>query len=339
MATITTKDGLALKVYAETLAAFERKNVFMELITKQTISSGKSAQFIINGRGEEAPITLATGLPSQTADNNQGPGGADLTTGIINTHAIGGNQRDGSSQMVVTERTILTERPIFVRKQLDNYEEKMAHYNIRSMITGQNGSSMANFLDKRILVELDLAAGAAATATQYAYGSVFDTDITLSSKTAEEKGNAHLEALFAGLAILDGKDQIGEQRYYVTNNTNYYNLLLSQKAINRDFNAGDNGSISTGNVFRIGDTIILRSNNMKDVLAPTVLAVTGQGDELAGYLFTKDVVGMVELMGLATKEWFDDDYDETVMKAQLAAGFDVLNPGSLVAITTGTVVS
>jgi len=338
MATITTKSGLALTVYAETLASFERKNIFMELITKQTIQNGKSAQFIVNGRGEEAPIVLATGLPSQTADNNQGPGGADLTVGIINTHAIGGNQRDGASQMVVTERTILTERPIFVRKQLDNYEEKMAHYNIRSMVTGQNGSSMANFVDKRVLVELDLATTESATDTQYASGAVFETLITTGT-SGEAKGDAIVDAIFAGLSILDGKDQIGEQRYFVTNNTNYYNLLLSQKAVNRDFNAGDNGSISTGEVFRIGDTIILRSNNLSDVLAPNAIGVTGQGDTLAGYLFTRDVIGMVELMGLQTKEWFDDDYDETVMKAQLAMGVDTLNPGSLVTITAGTVVS
>ena len=324
MATITTKSGLALKVYAETLAAFERKNIFMELITKQTIENGKSAQFIINGRGTENAINATTGLPE--------------TTGIVNTHAIGGNQRDGSSQMVVTERTILTERPIFVRKQLDNYEEKMAHYNIRSMITGQNGSTMANFLDKRVLVELDLATTAIATDTQYASGAVFNTLITTGA-TSEAKGDAIVDAIFAGAAILDGKDQIGEERYFVTNNTNYYNLLLSQKAVNRDFNAGDNGSIADGNVFRIGDVTILRSNNLADALAPNAIAVSGQGDTLAGYMFTRDVIGMVELMGLTTKEWFDDDYDETVMKAQLAMGCDVLNPGSLVAITAGTVVA
>ena len=324
MATITTKSGLALKIYAETLASFERKNIFMELITKQTIQNGKSAQFIVNGRGTENAINATTGLPE--------------TTGVINTHTLGGNQRDGSSQMVVTERTILTERPIFVRKQLDNYEEKMAHYNIRSMITGQNGSSMANFLDKRVLVELDLATTAVATDTQYASGAVFNTLITTGT-TSEAKGDAIVDAIFAGLSILDGKDQIGEQRYFVTSNTHYYNLLLSQKAINRDFNAGDNGSIADGNVFRIGDTIILRSNNLADALAPNAIAVSGQGNTLAGYLFTRDVIGMVELMGLQTKEWFDDDYDETVMKAQLAMGCDVLNPGSLVAITAGTVVA
>lgn len=328
MATITTKSGLALKVYAETLASFERKNIFMELITKQTIQNGKSAQFIINGRGAESTLDATTGLPSGTAG---------VAGGEVQTHALGGNQRDGASQMVVTERTILTERPIFVRKQLDNYEEKMAHYNIRSMITGQNGSTMANFLDRRVLVELDLATTVVATDTQYASGAVFNTLITTGS-TNEAKGDALVDALFAGLSILDGKDQVGEQRYFVTNNTNYYNLLLSQKAVNRDFNAGDNGSISTGEVFRIGDTIILRSNNLSDALATNAVAVSGQGNTLAGYLFTRDVIGMVELMGLTTKEWFDDDYDETVMKAQLAMGVDTLNAGSLVAITAGTVV-
>ena len=328
MATITTKSGLALVVYAETLAAFERKNIFMELITKQTIQSGKSAQFIVNGRGAEASIDPATGLPNGTAA---------AAGGEVQTHAIGANQRDSASQMVVTERTILTERPIFVRKQLDNYEEKMAHYNIRSMITGQNGSTLSNFLDRRVLVEIDLATTAIATTTQYASGAVFETLITTGT-TAEAKGDAILEAIFAGCSILDGKDQIGEERYFVTNNTNYYNLLLSQKAVNRDFNAGDNGSIADGNVFRIGDVTILRSNNLSDALAPNAIAVSGQGDTLAGYLFTRDVIGMVELMGLATKEWFDDDFDETVMKAQLAMGVDVLNPGSLVAITAGTVV-
>ena len=210
MATITTKSALALTVYAETLASFERKNIFMELITKQTITSGKSAQFIVNGRGAEATIDPATGLPSGTAG---------VAGGEVQTHTLGANQRDGASQMVVTERTILTERPIFVRKQLDNYEEKMAHYNIRSMITGQNGSTMANFVDRRVLVELDLATTATATDTQYASGAVFNTLITTGA-TAEAKGDAIVEAIFAGASILDGKDQIGEQRYFVTRNVN-----------------------------------------------------------------------------------------------------------------------
>lgn len=326
MATITSKSSLALTVYAETLAAFERKNVFMDLITKQTIQNGKSAQFIVNGRGAESTINTSTGLPSGTAG---------VAGGEVQTHALGANQRDSASQMVITERTILTERPLFVRKQLDQYEEKMAHYNIRSMITGQNGSTMANFLDRRILVELDKATGEASTATQYASGAVYNSAIGAGA-TAEAKGDAILESIFAGAGILDGKDQFGEQRYFVTTNTHYYNLLLSQKAINRDFNAGDNGSIADGNVFKIGDTMILRSNNIADALAPTITGASGNGQNIVGYLLTKDVVGMVELMGLKTDEWFDKDYDETVMKVQLAMGAGVLNPGSLVAITTGT---
>ena len=80
MAVITTKSGLALKVYAETLASFERKNIFMELITKQTIQSGKSAQFIINGRGAENDINATTFTVSYIANIASGTVGGDYST-------------------------------------------------------------------------------------------------------------------------------------------------------------------------------------------------------------------------------------------------------------------
>jgi len=331
MATIARKSTLELELYAETLAEFTRKNVFMELITKKTITQGKSAQFIVDSDKDAVQkIDAATGLPAS--------GGVGAVDGYVNTHANGANQRDGASDIYITERTIVVERPIFVRKQYNSFEEKVAHYDGRSIITGQVARTMANFIDRRVLVELDQATGAAATDTQYASSSVFNTLITTGA-TAEAKGDALLDAIFAGCAALDGNDQIGEERYFVTTNVNYYNLLQSQKAVNRDFNAGDNGSIATGNVFKIGDVTILRSNNISDALAPSATSVTGLGDTLSGYLFNKRVIGMVELMGLQTKSWFDDDFDETVFKAQLAGGWDVLNPGSLCSITAGTVVS
>ncbi len=331
MATITRKTGLELELYAETLAEFQRKNVFMELITKKTITTGKSAQFIVDSDKDAVQrISATTGLPLDTT-------GVGALDGYVNTHTTGANQRDGASDIYITERTIVVERPIFVRKQYNAFDEKVAHYDGRSIITGQVARTMANYLDRRILVELDQAAGGAATDTQYAASKVFNTLISTGT-TAEAKGDALLDAIFAGNAALDGNDQIGEERYFVTNNVNYYNLLQSQKAVNRDFNAGDNGSISTGNVFKIGDVTILRSNNISDALAPIATAVSGQGNTIAGFLFNKRVIGMVELMGLQTKSWFDDDYDETVFKAQLAGGWDVLNPGSLCTITTGTVV-
>lgn len=324
MAVISTKSNLALKIYAETLAAFERKNVFMDIITKQTIQSGKSAQFIVDGRGAEAGIDPATGLPTASQ--------------VVAQHTIGQNQRELSSQMIVTERTITVERPLVVRKELDAFEEKMAHYQIRNMITGQNGSSMANYLDRRVIVELNKAMNFTnypSTDTQYSAGIVYNGVIS-SGSTAEAKGDAMVEAIFGGNSVLDGKDQVGKDRFFVTTNSNYYNLLLSQKAINRDFNAGDNGSIADGNVFKIGDTYILRSNNLVDALLTNATNKSGYGNTVAGLLFTSDVVGMVELMGLATDEWFDKDYDQTIMKVQLAGGWGVLNPGSLVAITAGT---
>jgi len=330
MATIARKSSLELEIYAETLAEFTRKNVFMDLITKKTITEGKSAQFIDDTDKDAVQrINATTGLPEDTT-------GVGAVDGYVNTHANGANQRDGASDIYITERTIVVERPIFVRKQYNAFEEKVAHYDGRSIITGQVARTMANYIDRRILVELDQAVSAVSTETQYASSNVFNSEIS-GGATAEAKGDAILDAIFAGNAALDGNDQIGEQRYFVTSNVNYYNLLQSQKAVNRDFNAGDNGSIADGNVFRIGDVTILRSNNLSATLAPVTVAKVGNGDELAGFLFNKRVIGMVELMGLQTKTWFDDDYDETVFKAQLAGGWDVLNPGSLCSITTGVV--
>ena len=333
MADVASRENLALMVYAETLAAFERKNVFMELITKQTIDSGKSAQFIVDTRGEEQTVATsgANGLQS-------GSGVLDnaLNTGVVRTHGLGVDSRTLGSDVNIGERTILVERPKIVRKNVDNFEEKMAHYALRSVVTNQMGSSMANYVDRRVLWELDKAfADAGLTNVQDTAGSVYESAIGAGS-TAEEKGDAILDAIFRAVAILDGKDQIGQERYFVTNNENYYNLLQSAKAVNRDFNAGDNGSIATGNVFKIGDVTILRSNNIHNDLAPNITGVAGQGEVVAGYLMTKDVVGMVELMGLQTKQWFDNDYDQTVMKTSLASGYGALNPASLVAITTGT---
>lgn len=301
MAVISTKDALALKIYAETLSAFERKNVLMELLTKQTIENGKSAQFIVNGVGDDADVA---------------------------THALGALQT--GTQMVMDERTIVVERPIYIRKELDQFEEKIQNANMRMMITGQNGGALAKKIDKRLFTELDVCFGTAGVGSQVGAGSVVNASIS-GGATAEAKGDAILDAIFAGLAIMNGKDITEEQVYFVTDNTNYYNLLQSQKAVNRDFNAGDNGSIADGNVFRIGDVMILRSNNLVKT------GNTNATGTVQGWLFTKDCVGIVELMGMSTKEWFDDDYDFTVMKAQTTLGFGTLNPDALVCVRSATV--
>lgn len=337
MADVASRENLSLKIYAETLAAFERKNVFRDVVTRQTIKNGKSAQFIVNTRGVEADVQSIVAGTAGTVGANA------LNTGVVRTHGLGVDSRTLASDVLIGERTITVERPKIIRKNIDDFDAQIVPYNTRSIATGQMGSSMASYVDKRVIYELDKAMVTTSLLdtnngniqVQDVASNVYSSAIS-SATTREGKGDAIVEALFSGLEQLEDKDQNGVERIFVTNNENYYNILLSQKAVNRDFNAGDNGSIATGNVFRIGDTMILRSNNFYAGLLANTLAMSGGGQTFVGFLLTKEVVGMVELYGLKTKQWFDDDYDQYVMKAQLASGYGVLNPASLVAITTGT---
>jgi hypothetical protein len=340
MADIATRESLALKIYAETLTAFERKNVFMELVTKQTINGGKSAQFIVDTRGVEANVA---GIVAGTA----GTVGANaLNSGVVRTHNLGVDSRTLASDILVGERTITVERPKVIRKNIDDFDAQIVPYNTRTIATGQMGRSMASYVDQRVIYELDKAMVATALVdsnngsieVQDTATNIFNADIKTggTAGTREAKGDALVETLFYGVGELDGKDQTGYERVFVTNNENYYNLLLSQKAVNRDFNAGDNGSIADGNVFRIGDVMILRSNSLYAGLLTNTLAQVGGGDEFVGFMLSKNVIGMLELKGLQTKQWMDDDYDQYIMKATLTAGYGILNPASLVAITTGS---
>ena len=336
MADVASRENLSLKIYAETLSAFKRKNVFMDVITKQTIKSGKSAQFIVDTKGVEADVANIVAGTAGTVGANA------LNSGVVRTHGLGVDSRTLASDVLIGERTITVERPKIIRKNIDDFDAQIVPYNTRSIATGQMGSSMASYVDQRVIAELDKAmittelqdTNNGNIKVQDVASNVYSSDIS-GATTREGKGDAIVEAMFTGVAELDGKDQFGAERYFVTNNENYYNILLSQKAVNRDFNAGDNGSISDGNVFSIGDVSILRSNRLYDALLANTLAMSGGGQTFIGFMVTKDVIGMVELYGLKTKQWMDDDYDQYIMKAQLASGYGVLNPASLVAITTG----
>ena len=51
-ATATDRTELANKIYQETLFAFDRNNVFLNLIYRKSISAGKSGQFIVGGKAD-----------------------------------------------------------------------------------------------------------------------------------------------------------------------------------------------------------------------------------------------------------------------------------------------
>lgn len=310
MAVVSTKTGLALQIYAKTIAAFEKRNVFKELCTVQTITSGFSHRFNVMGSGIDTDV---------------------------DTFALGGTPAE--SQLSVNKRDIVVTRTITSRKKIDNWERKAANFDMVSAAVEQNSTSMAIKVDKLVLAQLDAAMMEGQLLAEDGSGKVVqDTagvvtvDLT-GITSAEAKGDEYISALFRAGGILNEKDQIGKARYFVTTEEIFEYLVQSKKGVNSDYNRGNNGSIMDGNIFKINDIAILTSNHIVSTgLSSQASGEALDGKTLKGWLLTEDVVGITELIGLNTTEWEEKKEKAYYTDVEYACGMGVLNPASLVAI-------
>jgi hypothetical protein len=268
---------LALKIFSgEVLTAFSSKNVFMPLVNTRTINSGKSAQFPVIGN-------LAVGSDVKTHTP-----GDDVTPSSI-----------GSNEQVIT---------IDARKYasvfVDDYEEAMSHYEVRGQYSTEIGNVLAKKVDQAIIAQLD----ACETATPKVGQPTVNADLVLG---ATPTANAIVEALFDAAATMDGKDIAGD-KVCILNPEAYYNLVQSDKAVNRDWTNG-NGGIDTGSVFKIAGIPIMTSNNVP----------AGKW----GYIFTPHAVGVVKLLDIKSEANYIPEKLGTLMVSSYAMGEGVLNAG------------
>jgi hypothetical protein len=282
--TALDRDELALTVYAETMEAFERANIGVDLIYNQTITSGKSAQFIVAGKAD----------------------GTDVAT------------HDAGTQVSVTdtpfsERTIVIGVPEYTAKRIDEYEEAMAHYDVRTPITRHMGQSLAIKLDKAIFTKVEAAAQASGVAGNADGYTVTNTAIA-GATTIEAKGDAIMESIYAASATIRGNDY-SDEIYCVVSPANYNALVLSKKLVNNDYTSGDNGGVDTGRVGMVGNVKVYESNNLPATA------------NLEALVFGKEAVGMVTLIGLKTAQAVQEEFlGATLMTAKYAYGLDVLRP-------------
>lgn len=268
---------LALKIFSgEVLTAFSSKNVFMPLVNTRTINSGKSAQFPVIGN-------LAVGSDVKTHTP-----GDDVTPSSI-----------GSNEQVIT---------IDARKYasvfVDDYEEAMSHYEVRGQYSTEIGNVLAKKVDQAIITQLD----ACEAATPKTGQPTANADLVLG---ATPTANAIVEALFDAAATMDGKDIAGD-KVCILNPEAYYNLVQSDKAVNRDWTNG-NGGIDTGSVFKIAGIPIMTSNNVP----------AGKW----GYIFTPHAVGVVKLLDIKSEANYIPEKLGTLMVSSYAMGEGVLNAG------------
>ena len=286
--TALDRQELALTVYAETMEAFERANIGLDLVYMQTITSGKSAQFIIAGKAD------GTDVAQHTA-------GTQVTV----------------TDATFSERTIVVGLPEYTAKRIDNFEETMAHYEVRSHITRWMGQSLSIKMDKAIFTKIDAAAQATGVAGNGDGTTVTNTAIA-SATTVEAKGDAIMESIYAASAAIRANDY-NDELYCVVRPAEYNALVLSKKLVNNDYTSGGNGGVDTGRIGMVGNIKVYESNNL-----PAWVATTNQ---LEALVFGREAVGLVSLIGLTTNQKEQIEFlDATLMTAKYAYGIDVLNP-------------
>lgn len=312
-------DALFLKVFAgEVLSSFEEVNVMLGRHKVRTITSGKSASFPINWK-------------------------AAAYYHIPGSEILGEAIKHG--EMVITIDDLLIS-PVFI----SGIDEAKNHYDVRSDYTRKTGAALSNTFDRNVLQMAVLAARASSPISEAPGGSVLNAGADIVTNA----NSAIVNALYLAAQTLDEKDVPEMGRFAVFKPAQYYKLVLDDKAINRDFTAG-NGDIRTGKVFDIAGVNIVKSNHVPttNIAAPAGGANSGGATSPAigprplgkysgnfadtvGVVMGEDAVGTVKLMDLATEGEYQIGKQGTLIVAKYAMGHGILRPESAVELSKAT---
>ena len=316
-------DALFLKVFSgEILTAFEQNNVMKDLHLMRTISSGKSAQFPVSG--------IATAKYHTPGVNIADSGNSMLSS-------IGMNERVITIDDVLVSSTFIA-----------NIDELKQHYDVRSIYAAELGKALAKRFDIATMKTLFAAAGTGASAPQAGGNSI--TGATTNTTAGI------VDALYAAATKLDEVDAPSEGRYAIVTPAQYYKLLTADNvAINKD-TSGGSADAAKGTIVEVAGIQLKKSNNFAEIIAEGDLS-TGQsnadnddgssnndvfGGSGVGYngdfsalnnsgehgilVGTKEAIGTVKLLDLATESEYQIERQGTLFVAKYAMGHGVLRP-------------
>ena len=301
-----TEMANALEVYyGQVLTAFERKNVFLDLVTVKTLQNGSSTSIPVIGQGAESDIK--THVP-----------GTDLTMASI----------------PVKERVINIDALEYFALAVDKFEEKILHFETRGELAKQAGEALSVKIDKKVATTILLASQTSGTiggSVVQADGTEVNNDTIDSGTSPKAKGNALIEAVFALVAEMEKKNVTGEKMLVVS--PTEYSYLAQSDGVNKDITSGDNGGINKGTIMEVAGIKIYKSNH----LPTTPVDVAGTKKKVKALLFTSEAVGVVKMMDLTSESNYLPLQLATLLTTYYSYGMGVLKPGCAGVITGGTV--
>lgn len=213
---------------------------------------------------------------------------------------------------------------LYDARMIDNAEAKILDFDITSPYTKAIGYALSDKLDTKLFGLLRTAVTMTGVADQ-PDGSYIGNTVISSGTTPEARGNALVDSIFEANSIMDENNVPSSDRWFVTTAKRYYEIAQATKTLHKDFQSMNGGIDSFPvDILNIANTKVIWSNN---------LTLTG---DFAGFLFHKDAIGLVKLIGLITERTYLPNYFADLITARYKNGAGVLNAGLVVGVRTVT---
>ena len=357
--TTDARRSLYLKLFSgELFKGFQHNTIARDLVTRRTLTNGRSLQFIFTGRTK-----AEYHVPGQNIMGNT----------------------DGAPP--VSEVTIQCDDLLISSAFVYELDETLAHYDLRGEISRKIGYALAENYDRRIFRAVSNAARlqSPVTATNFEEPGGTQVRVGTNAQASDAYNSTFLvNAFYDAAAALDEKGVSGEGRVAVLSPRQYYELIQAVSTnglINRDEQGtglqNGNGIISIAGIkiFKSmnipwfgtngvkyggtagatvpgttdpGNTGSFVGDNMLDADGATTpsgqktVNEYGLASEFAnscGLIFQKEAVGCVEAIGPQVQTTSGDVsviYQGDVILGRLAMGAKPLNPAAAVELFAGT---
>lgn len=304
-------DATFLKMFSgEVMTAFNEISATKGRHFVKNIKNGKSAQF---------PQTWKLGTEYHTSGNEIL--GMDVYQNEVN---------------IVVDPKLITH--VF----LDEWEEAVNHFDVRSIYSNQIGEALARTYDTDVFRET--VKGMKATSvitdgvgTDPLKNSPAGTEVSVGATNAAwtantDKGATLAAALYGAAEQLDLNDVPNSDRYAFFKPYEYYQLVQQTDNINMDWKG--QGSYSMGKIAEVAGLPIIKSNHLPQVDS------SGDGTHhsvdaslVKGLVFHKTAVGTTSLRGISTESEYDMRRQGYLMLGKYIVGHGWLRPDAIVGLT------
>ena len=299
--------ALFLKVYAgEVLTAFEQASVTMDKHVIRSISSGISAQF---------PLVWKTAATEYAYINGSGDTG---TTGI---------ELDGTI-IHKNEKVISIDGLLIADHFVNNLDEAMSHFEVRSIYAKEAGISLGTQWDQNVMQQGVLGARSATLVTGGNGGSV------LTNASYGTSGVTLGSGLFDAAEQLDENNVPESDRYMYVRPAQYYLMAETTDLINRDW--GGRGVYAEGEVMKVAGIHIVKTNNLpiSNISSSQVTTHDGNFSTTKALVMHKSSVATVKLLNLAVETEYSIKNQGWIIVAKYAMGHGFIRPEGCVEFKT-----